>query len=70
MHAKLLLHSLLLMHSGLQFGGDPMNSGRHEQEGESPATLHIELGPQGEGSQGLIITNGTSAKIATMQFYA
>lgn len=34
-HAKLLAHSLLLIHSGLQLGGDPTNSGMQEQEGES-----------------------------------
>lgn len=34
-HAKLLRHSLLLIHSGLQLGGEPIYSGRHAQEGAS-----------------------------------
>jgi len=42
-----------VIHSGLQFGGDPMKLGRHEHDGDSPWTLHWELGPQGEGIQGL-----------------
>lgn len=25
------VHSLLTIHSGLQFGGEPMKSGKHEQ---------------------------------------
>lgn len=29
-----------------------MNSGRQEQDGESPTGLQIELGPQGLGEQG------------------
>lgn len=37
------------MHSGLQYGGLPINSGKHAQEGASPITLHIEFGPQGDG---------------------
>lgn len=40
MQAKWLEHSVLLTHSGRQFGGEPINSGRHEQDGESPETLH------------------------------
>jgi len=38
MHALLYGHSLFVIHSGLQFGGDPINSGKHEQEGVSPFT--------------------------------
>lgn len=38
LHAKLYGHSPLLMHSGLQFGGDPMKSGRQEQDGVCPFT--------------------------------
>lgn len=53
-HAKLFGHSLLLMHSGLQFGGVPINSGKQEQDGESPVTLHCEFGPHGDGWQGFI----------------
>lgn len=63
MQAKLLLHSLLLIHSGLQFGGDPMNSGRQEHDGDSPITLHWALGPQGDGSHGFTSFTGMSSKI-------
>lgn len=58
MHAKEIGHSLLLIHSGRQLGGNPINSGKQEQENEPPATLHIELGPQGDGSQGFTVTAG------------
>lgn len=43
-----------MIHSGWQLGGAPLNSGKQEQDGDSPTTLHIEFGPHGEGSQGLI----------------
>lgn len=51
--AKLSAHSLLLIHSGLQFGGLPMNSGKQVQTGASLTVLQIELAPQGDGRQGL-----------------
>lgn len=38
--AKLLVQSSLVMHSGRQFGGDPINSWRQEQDGESLITRH------------------------------
>lgn len=63
MQAKLLEHSLLLIHSGLQFGGAPINSGKQEQDGESPETLHCELGPQGDGWQGLTGTTTISSEM-------
>lgn len=50
-----------MIHSGLQFGGDPINSAKHEQEGVSPLTWHWDLGPHGEGTQGFPTGNGTSA---------
>jgi len=59
--AKLYEHSLLVIHSGLQFGGDPIKLGRHEHDGDSPWTLHWELGPQGDGMQGLPTYCGKSA---------
>lgn len=49
MHAKWLLHSLLLTHSGLQFGGCPTNPVKQEHDGESFTALHIECGPHGDG---------------------
>lgn len=54
MHARLLGHSVLETHSGLQFGGDPINSLRHEHDGESPIARHSEFGPQGDGWHGVI----------------
>jgi len=44
----------LLTHSGLQFGGDPVKSGRQEHDGLSPATWHAALGPHGEGWHGFV----------------
>lgn len=61
--AKLAGHSLLLTHSGLQYGGVPTNSGKQEHEGEPFETLHWELGPHGDGSQGLVGSTGGSSKI-------
>lgn len=47
--ASWLLHSVLITHSGLQFGGASIKSGRHEQLGVPPIILHTALGPHGEG---------------------
>lgn len=58
MQAKLDVHSLLLTHSGLQFGGVPKNSGKQEHEGDSLITLHSALGPQGLGWHGFEGTTG------------
>lgn len=52
----------MLIHSGLQFGGDPIKVGKHEQDGDSPITLHCAFGPQGDGWQGFIGTTGSSTK--------
>lgn len=64
MHANLSAHSLLLIHSGLQFGGDPIYSGKHEQDGNSLITLQIAFCPQGDGRQGSTY-DGTSSTILT-----
>lgn len=62
MQARLEAHSLLLTHSGRQLGGDPVNSGRQEHDGDSPVTLHCELGPHGDGWHGFDGTGvGTSS---------
>lgn len=61
MQARLFSQSSLLTHSGLQFGGEPINSARQLQEGESPLTWHSELGPQGDGWQGFAGTTGTTS---------
>lgn len=63
MQAKWFEHSLLLTHSGLQFGGVPMYWAKQEHAGESPDTLHSELAPQGDGLHGLTCFGGT---ISTM----
>lgn len=43
------------MHSGRQFGDLPMKEGRQEQTAKllSAPLWHCELGPHGEGMQGL-----------------
>lgn len=53
----------MLIHSGRQFGGELINSGKHEQEGEPLASLQMEFGPQGEGWHKLIGGSGGSSKI-------
>lgn len=45
-------HSALTVHSGRQFGGEPKKSGIHEQDTSPLLSLHIELLPQGFGTQG------------------
>lgn len=55
-------HSLLLVHSGLQFGGAPMYCGIQEQVGDSFTAWQMELGPQGDGKQGFICTGTCSAE--------
>lgn len=49
MHARCGAHSLLLIHSGLQYGGCPLYSSLHVQDGLLFLTSQIELGPQGDG---------------------
>lgn len=49
MQAKWLAHSVLLTHSGLQFGGEPTKPWRQEHDGESPVTRHSAFGPHGDG---------------------
>lgn len=51
--AKLFAHSLLLAHSGRQFGGVPIYSEIHEHDGVSFIFWHTEFGPHGVGTQGL-----------------
>ena len=59
--AKWLGHSLLLEHSGRQFGGDPTYSAIQEHDGASLIAWQIEYGPQGEGKQGFICGGISSA---------
>jgi hypothetical protein len=56
MQAKLLGHSELMVHSGRQFGGEPVYVGRQEQEGEPPTSRHCEFAPQGLGTHGFTTT--------------
>lgn len=51
------------MHSGRQFGGVPINSEAHEQEGELCIDLHTELGPHGEGTHGFVCGGVSKAVI-------
>lgn len=61
MHAKCKAHSLLLIHSGLQFGGEPRNPGRQEHDGVSAKARHSALAPQGDGEHGCVRTTGSDA---------
>jgi len=56
LHAKWYGHSPLLMHSGLQFGGEPIKSGKQEHDGCCPFTWHCEFGPHGDGTHGFSTT--------------
>lgn len=42
-----------MTHSGLQLGADPIIFGRHEHTAAPFMSLHWELGPHGDGTQGL-----------------
>lgn len=53
-HARFAGHSEFIEHSGRQFGGDPINVGKHEHAGLSLITLHSEFCPHGDGLHGLM----------------
>lgn len=53
MQAKFRAQSEFTLHSGRQYGGIPLNSGKHEHDGLPLSGRHLELGPQGLGTQGL-----------------
>lgn len=57
-HAKLLGHSELIVHSGRQFGGCPRYPTWHEHDGDPPISLHCEYKPHGDGTHGLTGTAG------------
>ena len=59
-HACFLLHSLLIKHSGRQFGGAPMFPLVQEHIGRSPKALQTELGPHGLGTHGSLGREGVS----------
>lgn len=54
------------MHSGRQFGGKPVYSGWQVHEGDSPMTLQIEYGPQGEGVHGSTGKKETESEINSL----
>lgn len=54
MQALLCGQSELTVHSALQFGGDPMKLSIQEHIGMLLTVWHKELGPQGDGVQGLV----------------
>lgn len=51
-------HSLLLEHSGLQYGGEPVKFGKQVHDGIPDKSLHIEFGPHGDGVHGVISATG------------
>ena len=70
MHALSEGQSELTTHSGRQFGGEPIISGRHEHWHLSPITRGgLLFGPHGLGSQGSTYT-GSIAKISPINIYA
>lgn len=60
--ASSVRHSELITHSGLQFGGMPINSDWQVQTAWSLFSRHIELGPHGDGVHGF---TGVGAKEKT-----
>lgn len=60
MHAWLKAHSALTVHSGRQFGGLPRKEGKQVQTLVLSITRHLLLGPQGDGSQGRLMTSSPS----------
>ena len=65
MQAVVKLHSELMIHSGLQFGGLPEKLGWQEQTQAPFISLFWLLGPQGSGSQGF---SGTTGSVNTQEF--
>jgi hypothetical protein len=64
MHARSEGQSELTTHSGRQFGGEPIISGRQEHWQRSPITLGgLLLRPQGFGSQGSATSGSITAKM-------
>lgn len=61
MHASMLEHSGLMVHSGLQLGGIPKYPTKQEQEGDLPMLRHSELGPHGDGTQGFTNMGGSGS---------
>lgn len=49
---------MLLEHSGLQYGGEPVKFGKQVHDGILDKSLHIEFGPHGDGVHGVISATG------------
>lgn len=58
--ARFVEHSALTTHSGLQFGGDPWYSGRHEHTAFPFFSMHLLFGPHGDGVHGWGVSGGMS----------
>lgn len=59
-HARFVGHSAFTTHSGLQFGGDPWYSGRHEHTAFPFLSMHLLFGPQGDGVHGCGVSGGSA----------
>lgn len=60
--AKFNGHSELILHSGLQSGGDPLKSGKQVHTACPLFSLQLLFGPQGDGVHGRVgvtVVNGT-----------
>lgn len=66
LQAWFLGQSELITHSGLQLGGLPRNPGTQEHTAWLFITLHLLLGPQGDGLQGFTCA---CSKLGTMWFF-
>lgn len=69
MQAKLLGHSLLLTHSGLQKGGWPTKLVKQEHDGIFPFVLHSECGPHGDGWHGFLGSSSTGCGAEIRHFF-
>lgn len=64
MHALLLGHSLLIVHSGLQLGGDPINSFWQVHTACEFTSRHRLFGPQGDGVHGASFSTSENSKFS------
>lgn len=63
------LHSLLVIHSGRQYGGFPTKPLKQVQDDVSPTSRHKAFGPHGDGMQGVFVGGFTSKKIIFYNLY-
>lgn len=56
------LHSLLVIHSGRQYGGFPIKPLKQVQDDVSPTSRHKAFGPHGDGMQGVFLGGFSSKK--------